>query len=391
MAKTKISEFSANPANNTDIDNINIAEGCAPSGINDAIRELMAQLKDFQVGSAGDSFNGPVGTTTAAAGAFTTLSATGVTTVQAGTNSAPAITTSGDTNTGIFFPAADTIAFSTAGTEDARFDASGNLMIGTTTQISKLTVNGGIALSGGAGASGFAFYPYYNSATSYNAISANNNGDLTFITGVTAPAIRACVDTSGNLLVGAIGSYPYSTSNSISTIAADGTTISLQATAAGGPSFRLWAPGSSQLYFDNTGTGTYVFSKQNGSSYATVSAVINNVSDRRLKENIRPLAGALDRVLSLKPVVYSFKSDVTPAMPWGTDLVDGFLADEFGDVIPGGTYGEKDAVNEDGSIKPQQIDLTRAIPLLTAAIQEQQAIIKQLKADVDALKAAQPE
>ena len=75
MPKTKISEFSATPASNTDIDSINIAEGCAPSGINDAIRELMAQLKDFQTGAVGDSFNGPVGTTTAAAGAFTTLSA----------------------------------------------------------------------------------------------------------------------------------------------------------------------------------------------------------------------------------------------------------------------------------------------------------------------------
>jgi hypothetical protein len=55
MAKTKISEFSSTPGNNTDIDGINIAEGCAPSGINDAIRELMAQLKDFQAGDAGDS------------------------------------------------------------------------------------------------------------------------------------------------------------------------------------------------------------------------------------------------------------------------------------------------------------------------------------------------
>ena len=82
MAKTKISEFSATPANNTDIDNINIAEGCAPSGINDAIRELMAQLKDFQAGTAGDSFNGPIGTTTAAAGAFTTLTASSTATLN---------------------------------------------------------------------------------------------------------------------------------------------------------------------------------------------------------------------------------------------------------------------------------------------------------------------
>jgi len=72
MAKTKISEFSATPANNTDIDSINIAEGCAPSGINDAIRELMAQLKDYQAGTAGDSV-GAVGSVivkgTSAAGA----------------------------------------------------------------------------------------------------------------------------------------------------------------------------------------------------------------------------------------------------------------------------------------------------------------------------------
>lgn len=60
MARTKISEFSATAADNTDIDNIDIAEGCAPSGINNAIRELMAQLKDFQTGAAGDAFNGNV-------------------------------------------------------------------------------------------------------------------------------------------------------------------------------------------------------------------------------------------------------------------------------------------------------------------------------------------
>lgn len=56
MAKNKISEFSSTPANNTDISGINIAEGCAPSGINNAIRELMAQLKDQQSGTDGDNF-----------------------------------------------------------------------------------------------------------------------------------------------------------------------------------------------------------------------------------------------------------------------------------------------------------------------------------------------
>jgi len=66
MAKTKISEFDLTPANNTDIDGINIAEGCAPSGINNAIRELMSQLKAQQDGSSGDPFT-VTGTMTASA------------------------------------------------------------------------------------------------------------------------------------------------------------------------------------------------------------------------------------------------------------------------------------------------------------------------------------
>lgn len=70
MAKTKISEWSATPANNTDIDGINIAEGCAPSGINDAIREMMAQVKDLYAGTSGDATavaGGGTGATTASA------------------------------------------------------------------------------------------------------------------------------------------------------------------------------------------------------------------------------------------------------------------------------------------------------------------------------------
>ena len=56
MAKNKISEYSATSANNTDISNINIAEGCSPANVNNAIRTLMAQLKDQQAGTSGDNF-----------------------------------------------------------------------------------------------------------------------------------------------------------------------------------------------------------------------------------------------------------------------------------------------------------------------------------------------
>ena len=55
MTKAKISEYDASAGNNTDVNNVNIAEGCAPSGINNAIREVMAALKRFETGADGDS------------------------------------------------------------------------------------------------------------------------------------------------------------------------------------------------------------------------------------------------------------------------------------------------------------------------------------------------
>jgi len=78
MAKTKVSEYSATAANNTDVANINIAEGCSPANVNNAIRGMMAHLKDFQAGNvAGNALaiaGGGTGAETASA-ARTNLSA----------------------------------------------------------------------------------------------------------------------------------------------------------------------------------------------------------------------------------------------------------------------------------------------------------------------------
>jgi hypothetical protein len=77
MAKSKISDYSATPSSNTDIDNIDINEGCSPSGINNAIRSLMSHLKNWQGGTSGDTLpiaSGGTASTTASA-ARTALSA----------------------------------------------------------------------------------------------------------------------------------------------------------------------------------------------------------------------------------------------------------------------------------------------------------------------------
>ena len=60
--------------------------------------------------------------------------------VSAGSTSAPSISPSGDSNTGIFFPSADTIAFGEGGSEAARFDSNGNLGINTTNPIGNLDI-----------------------------------------------------------------------------------------------------------------------------------------------------------------------------------------------------------------------------------------------------------
>jgi hypothetical protein len=98
MAKSKISEYSATAANNTDIGGINIAEGCAPSGINNAIRELMAQLKDQQVGTDGDNFTvGGAFTCTGAAVFSSTVAVTGAMTLSSASTGVTASATDDST------------------------------------------------------------------------------------------------------------------------------------------------------------------------------------------------------------------------------------------------------------------------------------------------------
>jgi len=149
-------------------------------------------------GTASININGTVGATTANTGAFTTLSATGVTTVQTGTAALPAITTTGDTNTGIFFPAADTIAFAEGGAEAMRITSAGNVGIGTTNPAALLSVSGTLGVSEPGGAGGRL---QITSSGNGAVIFQNDNSPIIFKT-VTGTQEKMCITDGGSVGIG---------------------------------------------------------------------------------------------------------------------------------------------------------------------------------------------
>jgi hypothetical protein len=129
-------------------------------------------------------------------------------------------------------------------------------------------------------------------------------------------------------------------------------------------------------FFTNNANATpvtvgYISSSGTTTSYATSS-------DYRLKENVQPMTGALNKVAALKPVTYKWKTDGSNG--------EGFIAHELAEICSHAVTGEKDAVDADGNPQYQGIDVSFLVATLTAAIQEQQALITQLQADVAALK-----
>jgi hypothetical protein len=129
-------------------------------------------------------------------------------TVGAGSNTAPSITTTGDTNTGIFFPAADTIAFTEGGAEAMRIDSSGNVGIGTTAPSGRLHVSS----SGAAIAYIQSTQVAGNTNVETRYISTNRSwgvgqniiqtSSIFEIADVTASATRLAIDSSGNVGIG---------------------------------------------------------------------------------------------------------------------------------------------------------------------------------------------
>jgi hypothetical protein len=151
---------------------------------------------------------GTFGTTTSTAATITTgtiptLVATTLVTTGTGTAAAPAIVPTGDTNTGIFFPAADTIAFSEGGTESMRIDSSGNVGIGTTSPSDILHVSkaNGVSIFESTGVSSVGIRLRTNSTDRWQIGCPNASADLAIYTGAAATE-RLRIDSSGNVGIG---------------------------------------------------------------------------------------------------------------------------------------------------------------------------------------------
>jgi hypothetical protein len=117
-----------------------------------------------------------------------------------------------------------------------------------------------------------------------------------------------------------------------------------------------------------------------GLNYSNSATTLVASSDYRLKENIVSLPDAITRAKQLNPIQFNFIAEPD-------ETTEGFLAHEVGEVVPLACFGEKDAVDEDGNIKPQALSQVSLIPLLTAALQEAIAKIETLEAKVAALEA----
>lgn len=287
-----------------------------------------------------------IGATTSSTGRFSTVTATtgNITTINATTiNSA---TVRSDTS----------LTFQSNGTTTAMtIDASQNVGIGTTSPARKLDAR-----------STSSDYQYRagdsaNPVLSYDFGRENTGGLFKFYgnqTGATGYIFsgvdgeRARIDSSGNLLVGktAVSSSRFEVSNSLEV-------ASFQNTG-----------GTGNVRFLNSGGTTIGYIQWSGSTTSYVTS-----SDYRLKHSVTPMTTGLATVSALKPVSYKWNADDSDG--------EGFIAHELQEVIPLAVTGEKDAVNEDGTIKPQGVDYSKIVVHLVAAIQE-------LKAEIDALRGA---
>ena len=320
-------------------------------------------------------------------------------TVYATGNSVPAVITNDQTQARLCFKDSVTaldytvgigsigenLASYTGGTERMRIDSSGRVLIGTTSaSYGKLVIAGtsadvamqindttyttaGIGFNGSGSTNGVGAPTqtlYFGQYNGYPIVFTNGNTE------------RMRIDSSGNLLVG-----------TTSVVAGSKTGILFDGNVINGLGLKSSTANTNTnvfVVFKNSADSTAGLIQQNG----LTSVSYTTSSDYRLKENIAPMTGALATVSALKPVTYKWKADGSNGQ--------GFIAHELQELVPDCVTGEKDAVetyvdengNEQTRIKPQGIDTSFLVATLTAAIQEQQALITDLTTRLAALEGA---
>jgi hypothetical protein len=265
---------------------------------------------------------------------------------------------------------------STAGIlERLRIDSSGNVGIGTSSPADSSSFGRALDMQSSGGAAAYFRASSTNPATEYFAVGYSPtaaylynraNSPMYFYTNATE---RMRIDSSGNLLVG--------TTSGSSKLTVNG---------AG------WLSGG--VYPSSTGAdNSRIFDSTSGTT-GTVTLYIGNAaittsSDVRLKENIvNTQRNATEIIQQLRVVDHTWNdpSDTSVNNRNSRGVWMGLIAQEAQPIIP--WLVNKPLADEDEKGNPQywHMDYGYAVPLLVKAIQEQQAIIEQLQADVATLK-----